>query len=430
MIKKITIKNFKSYIDSTLNLSPITILIGANASGKTNALEAIRFLSWIAQGQKLSSLQYKVNQNEQLIRGNIQNFFHSDKKEFSLECSIVIDETHNSKLSITFENRKNDELHISEEKCSSGEISLYGTSSKTSGSSTDIEVKYNNFSRGGNKKKITCNDQQGIFTQLSNSSIFSKKHEKSKIKIPSITKQFEKELSSILFLDLVPQKMRGYSYITDKKLNEDGSNFSSILFNYCEREKNGVKEILSFIKSLPEQDIDSIGFYTTPRSEAMIVLNESFGNHKRNIDAGLLSDGTLRVLGIGAALLTVAEGSLIIIEEMDNGVHPSRTKQLFRSIKEIAEKRNLNVIISTHNHALLNAVPNSIIPDVVFCYRDKNDGSSKLVNLEDIPNYPELISQDSLGNLVTRGLVEKYAKTVENIEEKKKKALEWLEMLK
>jgi predicted ATPase len=36
-------------------------LIGANAAGKSNAIAALRLLSWLAQGQKLSSIQYAVN---------------------------------------------------------------------------------------------------------------------------------------------------------------------------------------------------------------------------------------------------------------------------------------------------------------------------------------------------------------------------------
>ena len=48
----ITIKNFKSYKEATLPLSPLTLLIGANASGKSNAIEAFRFLSWVAGGER------------------------------------------------------------------------------------------------------------------------------------------------------------------------------------------------------------------------------------------------------------------------------------------------------------------------------------------------------------------------------------------
>ncbi len=57
MLTSITIRNFKSYHEATLPLAPLTLLIGANASGKSNAIEAIRFLSWLARGQRLTALQ-------------------------------------------------------------------------------------------------------------------------------------------------------------------------------------------------------------------------------------------------------------------------------------------------------------------------------------------------------------------------------------
>ena len=50
MINAIHIKNFKSYADATLPLAPLTFLIGANASGKSNALEAIQIMSRLGAG--------------------------------------------------------------------------------------------------------------------------------------------------------------------------------------------------------------------------------------------------------------------------------------------------------------------------------------------------------------------------------------------
>ena len=48
MLSSFTIQDFKSYRKATLDLAPLTVLIGANASGKSNAIEALRLFSWIA----------------------------------------------------------------------------------------------------------------------------------------------------------------------------------------------------------------------------------------------------------------------------------------------------------------------------------------------------------------------------------------------
>ena len=162
----------------------------------------------------------------------------------------------------------------------------------------------------------------------------------------------------------------------------------------------------------------------------MVVLAETFGGRKEKYDASLLSDGTLRVLSIAAAMLSAREGSLVVIEEIDNGVHPSRAKHLLSRIQAVAQKRNLKVILSTHNPALLDALPSEAIPDVVFCYRDPKSGSSKLVRLAEIVDYPELVAQGTLGYLSVNGLIDMYAKNPRTDEDKKARALAWLERMK
>ena len=47
MITSIRLKNLKNFADETLRVGPFTILVGANASGKSNIRDAFRFLSGI-----------------------------------------------------------------------------------------------------------------------------------------------------------------------------------------------------------------------------------------------------------------------------------------------------------------------------------------------------------------------------------------------
>jgi len=79
---------------------------------------------------------------------------------------------------------------------------------------------------------------------------------------------------------------------------------------------------------------------------------------------------------------------------------------------------------------LLDTLPDSAIPDVVFCYRAPVDGTSRLVRLEEVPYYPELIAQGSLGHLVTSGTLERFVKQKSSGKEKKAIALAWLDNLR
>jgi hypothetical protein len=342
-------------------------------------------------------------------------------------------------LSLSLDLRKGKELHINHESMyiDTGEM-LYETIKPTNDLASDITVAYNNFARGGKKPHTICSDQLPIFSQMGTEGKINPNHKKANSLTKQRSKYTEAMLSKILFLDPSPQSMRRSSTISNAKLAENGENISQVIFNLLNpdndslisQDLNQKESILNFIKSLPEQNISDIGFLKGAKNDVLITLTETFGNENREIDAGVLSDGTLRVLAIAAALLSAEENSIVIIEEVDNGVHPSRAKQLLNQINKIALQRRLRIILSTHNPALMDALPDEVIPDVVFCYRDKKDGSSKLVSLKDVPDYPELIAQGSLGDLVTEGALSNFVKNYEGSEAKKEKALKWLESIK
>ena len=158
-------------------------------------------------------------------------------------------------------------------------------------------------------------------------------------------------------------------------------------------------------------------------------VTENFGEQKQKWDATLLSDGTLRVLAVAAALLSAPENSLVVIEEVDNGVHPSRAGMLLSAMLDLATRRHIRLLLSTHNPALMDAVPDRALGDVGFCYRDPEQGDSRLVSLADLPDYPALAARASLGELASSRVIERYAKSGLSPEEKKEKALAWLDSL-
>ncbi len=162
----------------------------------------------------------------------------------------------------------------------------------------------------------------------------------------------------------------------------------------------------------------------------MVRLEESFGDRKRIVDAPLLSDGTLRVLAIAGTLLTAKHGSLVIIEEIDNGVHPSRAQLLVNQIQTLAHDRELRVLLTSHNPALLDALPDESLVDVICCYRDPKEGDSRLVKLGALDRYSELVAQGPLGQLMTQKVLDRFLKDETTAEQREQKSLDWLESLK
>ena len=367
ILTEFTLTHFKSYRQARLPLGPLTVLIGANASGKSNAIEALRFMQWMAQKQ--------IDIHQNILRPDSWRLDVRGSKETWLS------DNHPCRLSCYFNN--------------------------------DSEYRYIVEIKKGN------DSPNSIFLTFEDDTTARFNDSPSSLEI----------LRNLLFIDTIPSAMREYSSKSEQYLFSDGSNLSSVLYHLCQIPSQ--KQILlDFIQSLPEQLISDIGFIETPRNEVMLTLTETFGHRQQQIDITLLSDGTLRVLTIAAALLSAPEGSPIVIEEIDNGVHPSRAKHLLTRIREIANQRNLRVLLSTHNPALMDALPDEALPDVVFCYRDPQEGDSRLIRLQDLDDYPGLILQGPLGQLVTTGIVDRFVKSPTPPHIRKDKALQWLTQLR
>src|SRR5271169_6349619 len=88
MLTKFSLANFKSYREATLVLSPLTLLIGANASGKSNALEAMQMLSWLSRGRRLEEVFQAVQESELLIRGTVADLTYESANSFRLGCVL------------------------------------------------------------------------------------------------------------------------------------------------------------------------------------------------------------------------------------------------------------------------------------------------------------------------------------------------------
>lgn len=431
MIRRFTLENFKSFERAELPLSPLTLLIGPNASGKSNAIEAVEILSWMASGQRLGDFLHAIREEELNVRGTLGNLLWDNEKPMCVRA-LIDWPSGEGPLELTIELAiRKDGLSVVGESLSCPEessVPLYEIKDPAEEYGNEIQVAYNNFARGGVKPQIKAIDQQPVFTQLTTPTRFSENNRKSQRLIPDACETVRTALESILFLDPSPRRMRDYSFPSERTLQGDGSNLSAVLYNLVEQGQT--ESLLRFVRSLPEQDIDGIQFLETPRGEVMVQLQETFGGTEGLMEAALLSDGTLRILSVAAAVHSVPRGALVVIEEIDNGVHPSRARLLLENLQRVAEERDLAVLLTTHNPALQDALPDQSLPQVVACFRDPETGASMLRRLEDLERYPDLVARGSLGDLNTRGILTDFLKDRLSEDERKAKAEAWLEELK
>lgn len=91
MIKQLRLENWKSFRDATLHIDPLTVLIGTNASGKSNALDALQFLARIAAGGALTTA-LQGDHNLPGLRGGLEWATRHPHRAFALGVTVQTDE--------------------------------------------------------------------------------------------------------------------------------------------------------------------------------------------------------------------------------------------------------------------------------------------------------------------------------------------------
>ena len=98
MITSLRLVNFKNFADETLRLGPFTVIVGANASGKSNIRDAFRFLHGIGRGYTLAEIlggKYRAGRYVEWpgIRGAMYEIIRLGQQEFSVALEGVIGNT-------------------------------------------------------------------------------------------------------------------------------------------------------------------------------------------------------------------------------------------------------------------------------------------------------------------------------------------------
>ena len=79
---------------------------------------------------------------------------------------------------------------------------------------------------------------------------------------------------------------------------------------------------------------------------------------------------------------------------------------LVEMLRNLGKDRRIDVIVTTHNPALLDAAGARMVPFITVVHRDRSNGASLLMQLEDLKQLPKLMASGSLGQLSARGRIE------------------------
>ncbi|MEH2229239.1 MAG: ATP-binding protein [Nostoc sp.] len=453
MLKQLILENWKSFRYAELPLDPLTVVIGTNASGKSNVAEALELLKRIVRGEDIE-VALEGNKTLSSIRGGVEWAALKPETQFILKL-LVQGEDDNTDYFYSITVQTKPDVHIVQESLEMQKTlsnlpinheKLINNNLLTNKSYfSEVNHLFAQRQKEQNNLKLALsklnNANQDLLQRVNilkeNITINEVKAEVIIEKIEDVKKQTNdliegineddnkfnllgnylnlmniliNKISSIFILNPAPSLMRDYSRLSDI-LESDGSNIAGVLAALDGEQKAEVESTLSaYIKDLPEGDIKRV--FAEPvgrlKTDAMLYCEEEWKPGEMTlIDAKTMSDGTLRFIAIITALLTRPEGSQLVIEEIDNGLHPSRAELLVRILRDIGSKRKIDILITTHNPALLDALGPEIVPFVVVAHRDKETGESKLTLLEDIENLPLLLASGTLGRLATKGAIEK-----------------------
>ena len=122
-----------------------------------------------------------------------------------------------------------------------------------------------------------------------------------------------------------------------------------------------------------------------------------FTEGERSIPATRLSDGTLRYLCLLAILYNPQSPSIICIEEPEIGLHPDIVAGLAKHLRAASER--MQVIVTTHSDILIDALSDTPESVVVF---ENNDGATKMNRLAG-HELGEWLEDYRLGQLWTSG---------------------------
>lgn len=419
MITELRLENWKSYEKSSLHIDTLSVLVGTNASGKSNALDALLLLNRIASGAMLTSA-LKGDGTQAPMRGGVEWAARQPGSVFALGVVCRADELTDYEYRLEGEITENRCDLYSEQltriryrpgkdgsrKSPAGSIKLLRTDVCPENSPTIVARLYN--------------EKQGTPRQLSRAHavLFQLVGQKLRQEIQDGVTEVISSLRDIFILDPIPSHMRKFSPLSDR-LESDAWNVAGVLAALPKEKQQEIEAVLTkYASQLPERDIRRV--YAEPvgkfNSDAMLYCEEHWLDQgpPPTVDARGMSDGTLRFLAILTALLTRPRASLLVIEEVDNGLHPSRARLLLDMLKEVGTQRGVDVLVTTHNPALLDAMGTEMVPFITVANRDPSTGYSVLTLLEDIAQLPKLLAQGPIGRLSSQGLIEKSISTAQS----------------
>lgn len=407
LIKTLRLRNFLSYgpTSEEIPLQPLNVLIGRNASGKSNLIEAIAllhatpkdFADPIRDGGGINEWLWKGDQTTPEVPRQFRKVMSFSEAEievlldypegvqplrYRLSFAMVGQRVKVSSESIETQSPEpeTEEAFSFFYRYQDGARHVRGRREEAQKSGTTL---------GRSWEVISTHDfsqEQSILSQL-----------KDPFHYPEITylgskfgemRLFREEYFGRYALARTPQD----SALPNDFLLEDGSNLALVL-NDFEHRLQPKRRVLERLKEF----YDEVEDFTTKVQGGTVQLFLHERGLSQPVPSLRLSDGTLRFLCLLVILCHPTPPPLMCIEEPELGLHPDILPTIAELLKEASKRTQL--IVTTHSDALVSALSDT--PEsILVCERDSE--GTHLRRLEREP-LKEWLEKYSLGELWRMG---------------------------
>ena len=396
MITSLRLVDFKNFADETLPVGPFTVIVGANASGKSNIRDAFRFLHGIGRGYTLAEIvggRYGPGgqQEWEPIRGATTAIAGFGHPGIILQVELLKDVRYSIQVTVEPPGPdKTGEFRVNKEELAEGSEPVF----RLHGRPDDEGALW----MANTDARIRVQRNQPALTQI---------HERERVAPAAwecVTRVMD-ALASMRFLDLSPDRMRQSAFSSQTVLGDRGENLPSVLQAIC-ADPQRKRILIDWIDELSPAGVKDLEFRNSPfRDRVELGIRERDG---LVISADSASDGTLRLLGVLGALLGMNPAGLYFFEEIENGIHPARLWLLIDLIEKWTVRADIQVVTTTHSPTLLCGANDQTFEHTSVVWRGENTARAPAIirPVADLPDARTLRRSQGLDRLHHSGWME------------------------
>jgi hypothetical protein len=210
------------------------------------------------------------------------------------------------------------------------------------------------------------------------------------------------DLYDVQVLDPSPAIQREYSLASAaNRMGDHGENFAALVKTIL-KDDAAASSYLSWLKELTPAELDEVVILPGAKRDWLFALRRNGVDYP----ADVLSDGTLRFAAIAAAFFQPILPHTLILEEIEDGLHPTRLGLLIELLKSQAGNGISQVMATSHSPLAIAWLEETDYDQVFLCAKSEETGATSITPFSKIPRLMELARKQPMADLFAEGWLE------------------------